>query len=598
MNNFEEKLKCISKQDFEIPESYESSVNDALKYISNMQKTTRKIESKKTENRFMSFIQKVAAVILIGTLSVTAYAGITGNLSFEKMGLKKLSQNYEENKVTLNEKIDNEYVTINLENIARDSAYVILEYKINLKEKGLNEFKEITYNENVGYTIGLANTIELNGQKNPFYITHTEKESDTEYSYYQIIYAMANDNETMNLRIWLDYLWTEDYGNETMQIDEIFEINSKIDNFEELNLDKQKQVLDDGSTLILDKVLNTNFQTFVIVKRELKNISYGDYGDSNFLQWKSFLITDENDNLIPYRTYNSELMGRKYYLASSGEEIERNKTYNLKESEIINVEENYVVLLDNVQDLTNIKIIPIKSRAYDDRKTTEEKEMYNKATWYPVVEGDKVYTKQSDLGGTLEITNIKIDDKNITFNYNKKGIVENGTSYLIIRDKSRSMNYIHPKKQDETNSGEIIFGRDLSGSSGLGIREGMLDNIENLEFTILFGKVTEFEGEPFETIMPEYSNQKLEIDSINREKSNTKIIKYKLNSEDIFITLDYDNSDNILRFNGYTSELYYKDENDKIKGFRIYEYEKATELVEGLKKYLDYGNFEYTIEEK
>ena len=191
MNNFEEKLKYISKKDFDVPENYEKSVNDALNYISNMQTTSRKSNKKKTENKFIGILQKVAAIILVGTLSVTVYAGITGNLSFEKMGLKKLSQNYEENKVAINEKIENEYFTLSLENIARDSAYVILEYKINLKEKGLSEFKEITYNNNIGYTIGLANTIELNGEKNPFYITHTEKESDTEYSYYQIIYAMA-----------------------------------------------------------------------------------------------------------------------------------------------------------------------------------------------------------------------------------------------------------------------------------------------------------------------------------------------------------------------------------------------------------------------
>lgn len=597
MNNFEEKLKYISKQDLDVPESYENSVNDALKYISNMQTSSRRIDKKK-ENKSISFMQKVAAVILIGTLSVTVYAGITGILSFEKLGLKKLSQNYEENKVALNEKIDNEYLTISLENIARDSAYVILEYKINLKEKALNEFKEITYNENVGYTIGFANTIELNGEKNPFYITHAEKETDTEYSYYQIIYAMANDNETMNLRIWLDYLWTEDYGNETMQIDEIFEINSKIDNLEEINIDEQKQVLDDGSILILDKVLNTNFQTFVRVKREIKNISYEDYSNSNFMQHKSFLITDKNNNLIPYRTYISDVIGTNYYLSSTGEKIAKDKTYQLKKDDKINVEENYVILLDNVQDLYEFKVIPIKSRIYDDRKTNEEREMYNKATWYPVIEGDKVYTKQSDLGGTLEITNIKIDNENITFNYNKKGIVENGTSYVIIRNNKMGMNYIHSKKQDETNSGEIVFGRDLYGSSGLGIKEGMLDNVEDLEFTILFGKVTEFEGKPFETTMPEYSNQKLKIDSINREKSNTKLIKYKLNSVDAVITLDYDNNDNILRFNGYTDGLYYKDENGKIKGFRIYEYETATDLIEGLKKYLDYNNIEYTIEEK
>lgn len=595
MNNFEEKLKYISKKDFDVPESYENSVNDALKYVSNMQTTSRRIEKKK-ENRFIGFMQKVAAVILIGTLSVTVYAGITGNLSFEKMGLKKLSQNYEENKVTLNEKIDNEYFTISLENIARDSAYVIIEYKINLKEKALNELKEITYNDNIGYTIGIANTIELNGEKNPFYITHTEKESDTEYSYYQIIYAMANDQENMNLKIWLDYLWIEDYGNEIKQIDEIFEINSKIDNLEEFNVDKQKQVLDDGSTLILDKVLNTNFQTFVRVKREIKNIPYEDYGNSNFMQHKSFLITDKNNNLIPYRTYISDVIGTNYYLASTGEKIERDKITDLKKDDVINVEENYVILLDNVQDLSEFKVIPIKSRIYDDRTTNEETEMYNKATWYPVVEGDEVYTKQGNLGGTLEITKIKIDDENITFNYNKKGIVENGTSYVIIRNNKMGMNYIHSKKQDETNSGEIIFARDLSGSSGLGIREGMLDNIEDLEFTILFGKVTEFEGKPFETTMPEYSNQKLKIGSINREKSNTKIIKYKLNSVDVVTTLDYDNNDNILKFNGYPDGLYYKDENGKIKGFRIREYEKATDLIVGLKKYLDFNNIEYIIE--
>ena len=64
-------------------------------------------------------------------------------------------------------------------------------------------------------------------EKNPFYIDYTEKETDTEYSYYQIIYAMANDRETMNLRIWLDYLWTEHNMNETIQIDEIFDIIKK-----------------------------------------------------------------------------------------------------------------------------------------------------------------------------------------------------------------------------------------------------------------------------------------------------------------------------------------------------------------------------------
>lgn len=221
--------------------------------------------------------------------------------------------------------------------------------------------------------------------------------------------------------------------------------------------------------------------------------------------------------------------------------------------------------------------------------------MYNKATWYPLVEGDKVYTKQSDLGGTLEITNIRVDEENIIFNYNKKGIVENGTSYVIIRDKNRNMNYIHSKKQDETNSGEIVFSRDLYGSSGLGIREGMLDNIENLEFTILFGKVTEFEGKTFETTMPEFSNQKLKIDSINRSKTNTKTIKCTINSNERYFRIEFDKDDNVLGFDGYTNDLYYKVE-DKTERFLARDYKKATDLIEALEKHLNYKNIEYTIE--
>ena len=64
MNKFEEKLKYISKKDFDVPENYEKSVNDALNYISNMQTTSRKSNKKKTENKFIGILQKVAAIIL------------------------------------------------------------------------------------------------------------------------------------------------------------------------------------------------------------------------------------------------------------------------------------------------------------------------------------------------------------------------------------------------------------------------------------------------------------------------------------------------------------------------------------------------------
>ena len=86
-----------------------------------------------TENKFenrskkMNKLQKVAAVIIVGTMSLTAYAGITGNINLEKMGFMKLSENYEETLVPINKSIENEYCDITLEKMAGDKAYIIVE---------------------------------------------------------------------------------------------------------------------------------------------------------------------------------------------------------------------------------------------------------------------------------------------------------------------------------------------------------------------------------------------------------------------------------------------------------------------------------------
>lgn len=592
MNNLEEKIKNISKQEINIPDNFEKSVNEALEYICNM-KTTQKISNKKVfKNKLVSIFQKVAILLLTGTLGLTAYAGLTGNLGFQKLGLNKLSQNFEESKVSVNQTIENEYISMNLENIARDSAYIILEYKINLKEKAINEFGEITYTDEFGYRIGPACEIILEGEGSPFYIEYVDKESDTQYSYYQIIYTMAYDTEVLDLKIWFDYLWTESYSCETVPINETIEIKSKIDKIED-SFEKQEQKLDDGSTIILDKILNTNFQTFVRIKRVMEDITWQDYDDSNFFQYKSFLITDTENNMLPYRTYTSDIIGRKYYNEDTGEVITSENIYRMKEKDKqklnIKVEENYVILLDNVSNIGNIKVIPIKSRIYNDR-TNEESEMYNKATWYPLTEGDKKYSASSDLGGILEINNIKIDEGHITFSYTKNGIVENGITYVLIRNKNKAMNYVCPSNQDESNSGEITFSRDLFGSSGLGIYEGMLDNIDDLEFTLLFGNVTEYDGVPFEASIPELSTQKLDIENINRTKTNTIIIKFDFNSKDYTYIIDYDNDDNILKLN-------YID-NKKVKSINVKNFKKAEELVKSIKEHLEFKNIEYTIEYK
>ncbi len=596
MNKFEDNLKIIAKQNINIPNEYEKSVKEALKYVSNIDTTNNKKENIKEKKKFTNYLSKVAVIILMFSIGLTVYANISGHLNLQGLGLNKLSSNYQENKVDINKVIENDYLKLSINNIARDSAYIILEYNLELKEKTMNEIGEITYSEMLEYSIWLDCNISLNGDEAPFGIKHLEKISDTEYSYYQIIYAMTNDSEKIDLKIWYHSLVNSNSGTE-IPINEMLEISSKIENSED-TFEKQEQKLSDGSTIILDKILNTNFQTFAIVKRIIENVSWKEY-NSNPYQDINFIATDTENNVIQYLTYKSEGTEKTYY-SSNGEKIDI-KTSNIKDDDIIKVIEEYVILMDEVSENESIKIVPYKRLLYND-KTNEEKEMYDKAQWYQLKEGTQTYTAKSTLGGTLEINKIEIDDENITFYYNKNGIVENNVGYVIIRKNNGVMNYICATKQDIGNQGTIVFARDQIGTSGLiGWKDSpdeyykMLENMEDLEFTMLFGYTCEYDGKAFETSIPEFSNQKLEIDSINQYKTKKAIINVENNEEDYKYIIDYDKDGNILRTNGYFDLFNYKIDKE-YKSIRVMEYTNVDELINKMKEHMEYKNMKYTVE--
>ena len=89
--------------------------------------------------------------------------------------------------------------------------------------------------------------------------------------------------------------------------------------------------------------------------------------------------------------------------------------------------------------------------------------------------------------------------------------------------------------------------------------------------------------------------QKLKIDSINRSKTNTKTIRCTINSNKRYFRVEYDKDDNVLGFDGYTYDLYYKVE-DKTERFLAKDYKKAADLIEALERHLKRKNIKYTIE--
>ena len=175
-----------------------------------------KKDKKEWRKYFMKkkILQTVATLIVIFTFGMTVYAGVTGNLNFKNMGLLKVSENFEDKKVEVKKTIENDYVKIVIENVARDSAYLIVEYRIFPKEKAIQEMGEVECDKDLGYKIGIAKKIWINEQKPGLSNSTIEKISDEEYKCSQVINIMNFDEKTIHLKIWLDNFYIGRYSEE------------------------------------------------------------------------------------------------------------------------------------------------------------------------------------------------------------------------------------------------------------------------------------------------------------------------------------------------------------------------------------------------
>ena len=194
----------------------------------------------------------------------------------------------------------------------------------------------------------------------------------------------------------------------------------------------------------------------------------------------------------------------------------------IKETDKIMQEENFIILISSENDSANLKVTPVKSRIFEDRNVnengqSEEKEMYNKATWYPVKVGDSKYSAKSGLGGTFTVEKIDANDENIVFSYNENGSLGDEWK-IIIREKIDDMNYINAIKEEikgvNSKENKIIFSRNLDRATGLNLNKMSLDNLDNLEFTLLFGCVTEKVGEPVNLKIPTEDSQTAKINNL------------------------------------------------------------------------------------
>lgn len=514
--NLEEKRKYFKDSVYLKYENLKCTETEKSKFENN------KIKNKTKLNRF----QKVATFIIVGTLSITAYAGISKNLNMEKMGFLKLSQNYENSLVEINKSIENEYCNITLESMAGDKAYIIAEYKIKLKDKAFEKMtKPIEYVDGIGYDLHISKKAFVNSKELTNINEYVDKVSNNEYIYTQVINIMNENSNNLKLEIGIEDISSgiihgfENGDNQAITIGKTIKSEIELKENENTPIISEEQI-DEHTKIIIEKIANTKFQKFITAKKIVDGITYKEYNESP-MEYTSFTVTDENNNSISNMIYGGTVAGKKIYVKENGQTQEKFE-YEIKETDTIMQEENFIILLSSENNINKLKITPIKSKLYEDRKLnengkTEEEEMYDKSTWYPVKSGNTTYTATSGLGGNFIIQNIDINDENITFYYDENGCIGNEWK-ILIRQKISDMNYIFPIEEQikgvNSNKNKIVFSRNTNLATGLNLHKMSLDNIDNLEFTLLFGSTTENIGNSVNLDVPTQDEQTAKINNL------------------------------------------------------------------------------------
>lgn len=580
MNSLDEKIKEAIKQEIELPKDFQNSVRETLENCIQDSVINKNIN----KHRVLNILKKVIATIVIGASTITVYATATKKLPFKEMGLIKAGENYEKNAVGINETIENDYAIITLESMAGDGAYIIAEYKINLKEKAINEYGNISYNEAMGYNLWLSNNVFVNSNKIKNKTEKVTKVSDNEYIYTQVINVMDIEEENLNLKIYIDSLCVSGNYSNPVEIGKIIQTEVKFKNSVKSEFIAQEQILDEKNKIIINNVGNTKFETYITAQKITENITYKEYKKKDPFKYNSFIVTDQNGDEIPYTIRYSVWAGEYFYIKNQNGEMELTNSNLIKDNDIIKHVENFIILIGNQDNKESVKVVPIETSIFNDR-TNEEKEEYKKVKWYPLVEGEKKYSAQSSLGGTFEIEKIEITENDVNFYYNQKGLI--GDESLVIRKNNGTMNYIYSIRKERagvnSNENKIVFSKDLIGASGLNVwrLENMFDNIEDVEFALFYGNRSKIIADTFIIEIPKQNNNIAEFSKV--EVLDTKRIKLECTfekhgiSEMYDYTICYDENDKVLSFKG--------DMFPPMSNIDINKYTDATELVEVLKKH-------------
>lgn len=155
-----------------------------------------------------------------------------------------------------------------------------------------------------------------------------------------------------------------------------------------------------------------------------------------------------------------------------------------------------------------------------------------------------------------------------------------------------------------SDENKIIFSRDSFGA-GLNIRDGMLDDLSKVEFTMLYGDVDKIIGDPLIIDVPEQSNEKVKIQNIkiNDTISEEYVYNYGVVSpvydENLKETdnVEYQKKEMNFEINSYEDKVLSKNNNLFINGNSYYlkSSENANDIKEEIESYFMKEDVKYEL---
>ena len=597
MNDLDKEIKKVITKEITLSEDFKSSVRNTIEDCFQNSKTTRKrlANQNTVEHKIFNVIKKIITAILIGASTITVYAATTRNFDFSRLGLMKLDENYNESIVEMNQSVENDYAKITLNSMAGDESYIITEYRINLKDTAINEYGEVDYWDSVGYRLWISTDVFVDSNKITNKTSNVTKISNREFVYTEIINIMNFNEKNLDIKIHIGSFNINNSDN--IKIGKIIELKMNLKDEIKKEFIAQEQKISTNDKVIINSVGNTKFETYITAQKITENITYKEFKSRDAYKYNSFIVTNENDEEIPYTIRGSVWAGKYLYIKDENGNWILSSNHTANDDDIIKYVENFIILIGNQYNIEKVKIIPIETAIFNER-TDEEINEYKKVKWYPLVEGDNKYSAKSSLGGTFEIVKTEINENDVTFYYETEGLLGN-ESEIIIRKKIKDMNYIYPIRTEKAGingtENKIVFSKEVWMASGANTwkLDGMFDNINDVEFALMWGSRDKIIADSFTVDIPKQNNNIANFDIVEVYDSQQIIIecgfeKYAPGVQEYEISYDKDNK--VLSVNSNLEYIVKVNEEC---------YNDITSFIETVKKYyIDRGGICNVVQEE